>query len=164
MLYLLLRASILVIPARDAFVPPVIRSSRSSSLISPPNTKALMDRYDRYDQQQVERTDVPPSPEFPSYPPSSSSSNYSKTLYRRHLPSTSISFSSSEGRAIFASALSTGGTYAFFPLIEQLQTQPEPAYCGLTTLVIILNGEFICFFHAASVCENPPKTRRDPQP
>ena len=36
--------------------------------------------------------------------------------------------------------MATGGASAFFSLIEQLQTQPEPAYCGLTTLVIILNA------------------------
>lgn len=65
---------------------------------------------------------------------------FPKTFYRRQLPSTSISFSSPEGRVVFASAMASGGTYTFFPLIEQLQTQPEPAYCGLTTLVIVLNA------------------------
>ena len=64
----------------------------------------------------------------------------SPTFYRRKLPSNVISFSSTEGRELFAAALSAGGTAAFFSLIEQLQTQPEPAYCGLTTLVIILNA------------------------
>lgn len=64
----------------------------------------------------------------------------SRTFYRRTLPSSLTSFSSIEGKEIFASAMSTGGTSAFFSLIEQLQTQPEPAYCGLTTLVIILNA------------------------
>ncbi|KAL7518328.1 hypothetical protein ACHAWX_003168 [Stephanocyclus meneghinianus] len=62
------------------------------------------------------------------------------TFYRRELPSTAVSFSSSEGRKIFESAMSLGGTFTFFALIEQLQTQPEPAYCGLTTLVIVLNA------------------------
>lgn len=64
----------------------------------------------------------------------------SRSFYRRTLPNTLTSFSSIEGKEIFASAMSTGGTSAFFSLIEQLQTQPEPAYCGLTTLVIILNA------------------------
>ncbi|KAL7505720.1 hypothetical protein ACHAXN_003158 [Cyclotella atomus] len=64
----------------------------------------------------------------------------STTFYRRQLPETVVSFSSNEGRSIFASAMATGGTRAFFALIEQLQTQPEPAYCGLTTLVIVLNA------------------------
>ena len=65
---------------------------------------------------------------------------YSKTFYRRQLPETAISFSSPKGREVFASAMASGGTYSFFPLIEQLQTQPEPAFCGLTTLVIVLNA------------------------
>ena len=65
---------------------------------------------------------------------------YSKTFYRRQLPETAISFSSPKGREIFASAMASGGTFSFFPLIEQLQTQPEPAFCGLTTLVIVLNA------------------------
>lgn len=64
----------------------------------------------------------------------------SKTFYRRTLPNTLISFASTEGRQLFASAMTSGGTFAFFSLIEQLQTQPEPAYCGLTTLVIVLNA------------------------
>ena len=73
-------------------------------------------------------TDVPPT------------QTYSKTFYRRQLPETAISFSSPKGREIFASAMASGGTSSFFPLIEQLQTQPEPAFCGLTTLVIVLNA------------------------
>jgi len=72
------------------------------------------------------------------------------TFYRRQLPQTVVSFSSNEGRHIFSSALAHGGTRAFFALIEQLQTQPEPAYCGLTTLVIVLNGETktVDFYHS----------------
>jgi hypothetical protein len=42
------------------------------------------------------------------------------TFYRRQLPDSVISFSSSEGRSIFASALACGGTHTFFALIEQL--------------------------------------------
>ncbi|KAL9187537.1 hypothetical protein ACHAXT_001640 [Thalassiosira profunda] len=75
----------------------------------------------------------------PSSPPPSPGAK--RTFYRRQLPTdTCISFSSPEGRAVFATAMANGGTYSFFPLIEQLQTQPEPAYCGLTTLVIVLNA------------------------
>lgn len=55
--------------------------------------------------------------------------------------------------------MSAGGTYAFFPLIEQLQTQPEPSYCGLTTLVIILNGEFVCIVEeCVIICRIHPET------
>lgn len=68
------------------------------------------------------------------------SSPPSRTFYRRQLPDTVISFSSAEGKRLFASALAGGGAHTFFPLIEQLQTQPEPAFCGLTTLVVCLNA------------------------
>lgn len=47
-------------------------------------------------------------------------STFPRTFYRRQLPSTAISFSSPEGRAVFATAMANGGTYTFFPLIEQL--------------------------------------------
>eukprot|EP00579_Thalassiosira_antarctica_P017149 CAMPEP_0201948696 /NCGR_PEP_ID=MMETSP0903-20130614/55593_1 /ASSEMBLY_ACC=CAM_ASM_000552 /TAXON_ID=420261 /ORGANISM="Thalassiosira antarctica, Strain CCMP982" /LENGTH=448 /DNA_ID=CAMNT_0048491885 /DNA_START=73 /DNA_END=1419 /DNA_ORIENTATION=+ len=73
-------------------------------------------------------------------PADTTSPPFPRTFYRRQLPSTSISFSSPEGRGVFASAMASGGTHSFFPLIEQLQTQPEPAFCGLTTLVIVLNA------------------------
>ena len=75
---------------------------------------------------------VGPSPSSTSSSTSSSSSPPSmtftlpqkpkmmKTFYRRTLPSTAISFSSREGKAIFASAMASGGTNSFFSLIEQL--------------------------------------------
>ena len=48
------------------------------------------------------------------------SSPPSRTFYRRQLPDTVISFSSAEGKRLFASALAGGGAHTFFPLIEQL--------------------------------------------
>lgn len=62
------------------------------------------------------------------------------TFYRRELPSTCIWLNSNEGRAIFRSALDHGGVKSFFSLIEQHLTQAEPAYCGLSTLTVILNA------------------------
>ena len=35
--------------------------------------------------------------------------------------------------------MATQGTKSFFPLIEQFTTQSEPAFCGISTLVIVLN-------------------------
>jgi len=48
------------------------------------------------------------------------SSPPSRTFYRRQLPDTVISFSSAEGKRLFAIALAGGGAHTFFPLIEQL--------------------------------------------
>ena len=61
-------------------------------------------------------------------------------FYRRILPSSLISFSSPEGRQIFAEALANGGMEGYFAIAEQFHTQSEPAFCGLGTLVVILNA------------------------
>jgi glutathione gamma-glutamylcysteinyltransferase len=63
-----------------------------------------------------------------------------ETFHRRALPSHLIALASPEGRALFAEALTAGGLEAYFPLAEQFQTQPEPAYCGLTSLTVALNS------------------------
>ena len=65
---------------------------------------------------------------------------FSKTFFRRELPDTCIAFSSPKGRSLFASALAKGGLRSFFSLMEQHTTQPEPAYCGMSTLVVALNA------------------------
>jgi hypothetical protein len=61
------------------------------------------------------------------------------SYYRRELPAPAVAFSSAEGRLLFRQALADGSMEAFFPLAEQLHTQAEPAYCGLATLVVVLN-------------------------
>jgi glutathione gamma-glutamylcysteinyltransferase len=62
------------------------------------------------------------------------------SFYRRPLPAPAIAFSSIEGRQIFQEALAMGSMAGYFPLAEQFHTQAEPAFCGLSTLVIILNA------------------------
>lgn len=62
------------------------------------------------------------------------------SFYRRPLPAGCIAFSSDEGRAIFREALGRGTMESFFTLIEQFHTQAEPAFCGLGTLVMVLNA------------------------
>lgn len=64
----------------------------------------------------------------------------SETLYRRPLPSEAIAFSSSDGRKVFAEALSAGGLDGYFQLAEQFHTQSDPAFCGLGSLVVALNA------------------------
>mmetsp|Transcript_28521 Transcript_28521/g.41452 ORF Transcript_28521/g.41452 Transcript_28521/m.41452 type:complete len:101 (+) Transcript_28521:70-372(+) len=66
--------------------------------------------------------------------------NRSSSFYRRQLPSSCVALSSTEGQLLFKSAFLNNGLKSFFLLIEQLSTQSEPAYCGITTLVIILNA------------------------
>lgn len=63
-----------------------------------------------------------------------------ETLYRRPLPAHAIAFSSPEGQAVFAEALAAGGLGGYFALAEQYQTQSDPAFCGLGSLVVALNA------------------------
>ncbi|MEO7330493.1 MAG: phytochelatin synthase family protein [Minicystis sp.] len=63
-----------------------------------------------------------------------------QSFYRRPLPSPLVAFSSTEGRALFREALAEGTMEGYFPLAEQFHTQAEPAFCGLGTLVMVLNA------------------------
>jgi glutathione gamma-glutamylcysteinyltransferase len=70
----------------------------------------------------------------------STSTSTRQSFYRRPLPDSCTAFSSKNGRLIFSSALASKGLKSFFPLMEQYSTQSEPAYCGISTLVIALNA------------------------
>ena len=63
-----------------------------------------------------------------------------KQFYRRSLPEICISFCSKQGQEIFKEALATGHMQCYFKLAAQFRTQDEPAYCGLSTLVMVLNS------------------------
>ena len=63
-----------------------------------------------------------------------------QSFYRRPLPAPLVPFSSAEGRALFREALTDGTMEGYFPLAEQFHTQAEPAFCGLGTLVMVLNA------------------------
>lgn len=61
-------------------------------------------------------------------------------FHRRPLPEGLIDFSGKDGRGLLAEAIAAGTAEAFFPLVAQLHTQAEPAWCGLGTLVTVLNA------------------------
>jgi glutathione gamma-glutamylcysteinyltransferase len=63
-----------------------------------------------------------------------------QSVYRRPLPDQFVSFSSSEGRQLFREALAAGTLEGFFPVAEQFHTQSDPAFCGLSSLVVALNA------------------------
>ena len=62
------------------------------------------------------------------------------SFHRRIMPSSLIQFSSPEGRDLFQKSLASGKGNAFFPLSEQFMNQSDPAYCGVTTLIMVLNA------------------------
>ncbi len=62
------------------------------------------------------------------------------SYYRRELPRELVALESPEGRKLFAEALTAGHLEAFFPLVAQFHTQSEPAFCGLASLVMVLNA------------------------
>lgn len=63
-----------------------------------------------------------------------------KNFYRRSLPSTCVDFASEEGKRLFTESLIEGNANIYFKLASQFRTQDEPAYCGLSTMVMVLNA------------------------
>ena len=78
---------------------------------------------------------LPPNTPLPPPHPQPSFS-----FYKRNLPQNLIAFTSAEGKRRFAHALQTNHAESYFPLSEQFLTQMDPAYCGVSTLVLILNA------------------------
>ncbi|KAK6040579.1 glutathione gamma-glutamylcysteinyltransferase [Cooperia oncophora] len=68
------------------------------------------------------------------------SATASKNFYRRRLPPTCVGFASEEGKRLFAESLLDGNANIYFKLAAQFRTQDEPAYCGPSTLVMVLNA------------------------
>lgn len=54
--------------------------------------------------------------------------------------------------ALFQEALADGTMMGFFKLVEQYRTQTEPAFCGLTSLAMVLNA----------LCIDPRRTWKAP--
>ena len=63
-----------------------------------------------------------------------------ESFYRRPLPPPSVAFSSAAGRRLFEMAMREGGTSAYWRLSEQFLTQSEPAFCGLSSLIMSCNA------------------------
>lgn len=61
-------------------------------------------------------------------------------FYTFKLPDSCISFSSTKGKHLFYESMSSGHMECYFKLAAQFLTQEEVTFCGLTTLVMILNA------------------------
>jgi hypothetical protein len=71
-------------------------------------------------------------------------------FYRKPLPNPPcIPFSSDQGRKIFQEALAAGSLNCFFPLSEQFLTQDDPAFCGLSSMAMVMPCTMICIYTTA---------------
>ena len=62
-------------------------------------------------------------------------------FYRKPLPKGCVSFGSERGIRAFRESLTKSDFMGiYFPLSEQFRTQDEPAYCGISSLVMVLNA------------------------
>lgn len=66
--------------------------------------------------------------------------NPTYSFKKRVLPSNLVAFTSKEGKQRFLRSISSNYAEAYYPLIQQFLNQSDPAYCGVTTLVLILNA------------------------
>lgn len=64
----------------------------------------------------------------------------SGAFYRRPLAEDLIPFSSEQGRQLFLEAMESRSMESYWPLAENFQCQAHPAFCGLTTLTMVLNS------------------------
>lgn len=71
---------------------------------------------------------------------SANRANPSKTFYGRSLPQNLIDYRSAESKTRLCRALQTGYAVPYLSLSSCFNTQAEPAYCGVSTLAIILNA------------------------
>ncbi|KAF9925185.1 hypothetical protein FBU30_004992 [Linnemannia zychae] len=72
--------------------------------------------------------------------PSCDNMNLKNSFYRRKLPDHLISFTSPEGKQLFREMLSEGYGEGYYSLVGNFTTQSEPAYCGPSSLAMVLNS------------------------
>jgi glutathione gamma-glutamylcysteinyltransferase len=62
------------------------------------------------------------------------------SLYKRQMTKMGIPFNSPKSENMLKECLAEGTCSSFFSLADQLQTQSEPTFCGLSTLASVLNS------------------------
>ncbi|KAJ2333607.1 hypothetical protein GGI00_002251 [Coemansia sp. RSA 2681] len=62
------------------------------------------------------------------------------SYYRRELPVDLVSFTSAAGRKLFKESLNEGYAEGYFNLAGNFTVQSEPAYCGPSSLAMVLNA------------------------
>ncbi|KAJ3095642.1 hypothetical protein HDU97_006749 [Phlyctochytrium planicorne] len=117
----LITASLITSPAAVA-VPPL------PSVPAPAQTSSQPSQQPPPSQQTVASSTCPVGP-----------NGLYQTFYKRPLPDTCVAFQSAHGKTIFCRAVHTPYMEAYYALSMHYTTQNEPAYCGLTTLCMVLN-------------------------
>ncbi|KAF9398526.1 hypothetical protein BGX21_007668 [Mortierella sp. AD011] len=72
--------------------------------------------------------------------PSCDDMNLKNSFYRRKLPEHLISFTSPKGKSLFREMLEGGYGEGYFSLVGNFTTQSEPAFCGPSSLAMVLNS------------------------
>ncbi|KAJ2863035.1 hypothetical protein GGH94_003866 [Coemansia aciculifera] len=80
--------------------------------------------------------DTTASPTVAPVAPSAAALSY----YRRELPTDLVSFTSAAGRKLFKESLNEGYAEGYFNLAGNFTVQSEPAYCGPSSLAMVLNA------------------------
>jgi hypothetical protein len=79
--------------------------------------------------------------EYGTLPPALPEPAYS--VHKRVLPSSLTALSSPEGRKYLLEAFTANTAESYWALTEQFVNQSEPAFCGVTTLLMVLNAKCI---------------------
>ncbi|KAF9189463.1 hypothetical protein BGZ51_009574 [Haplosporangium sp. Z 767] len=72
--------------------------------------------------------------------PSCDNLNLKNSFYRRKLPDHLVSFTSPKGKQLFREMLEEGYGEGYFSLVGNFTTQSEPAFCGPSSLAMVLNS------------------------
>ncbi|KAF9388573.1 hypothetical protein CPB97_000791 [Podila verticillata] len=72
--------------------------------------------------------------------PSCDNLNLKNSFYRRKLPEHLVSFTSPKGKQLFRQMLESGYGEGYFSLVGNFTTQSEPAFCGPSSLAMVLNS------------------------
>jgi glutathione gamma-glutamylcysteinyltransferase len=84
---------------------------------------------DQKELQLDNRQPLPPPLPKPTY-----------SVHKRVLPATLIALSSPEGRQLLVESLANQTAESYWSLTEQFVNQSDPAFCGVTTLLMVLNA------------------------
>ena len=76
--------------------------------------------------------------DYATLPPRQSEPVYS--VHKRVLPSNLIALSSPQGRKYLMETLQDNSAESYFALTEQFVNQSDPAFCGVTTLLMVCNA------------------------